>query len=86
MLAIHSTGRFHNVDTMKDAVQQDRILCECGLKASVVPTTSRFEFDWRCRCGRRGVLSHAHHLPPPMFRRTRSVGQTQGELFATQQK
>ena len=46
--------------------------CDCGAKVPVAPMTA-YEFTWRCRCGRAGVISHAHAADPPMFQPAQST-------------
>lgn len=52
---------------MKKSPKQDAFhRCECGRSALCVPTTP-FEFEWRCLCGRAGLIAWAHANPPPIF-------------------
>lgn len=47
--------------------QDDAFQCECGQHAVVTPTSSPWEFDVACACGRALSLSWAHHKPAPIF-------------------
>jgi hypothetical protein len=44
-----------------------RVRCPCGAWATVTRGRTRWELEWRCACGRSGVVSWAHAHPPPAW-------------------
>lgn len=61
---VHVFGADRGAMTTRE--QSATYLCECGQRPPV-ERESDYEFRWRCRCGRAGVLSWAHADPPPLF-------------------
>lgn len=42
--------------------------CECGAPIRILPTVSRWEFEYACEvCRRGGVISWAHIEEPPVY-------------------